>query len=461
MMKKYLLATFLTSLLACGVFAQDKTPNQENKLEMVNSQTTSISQNDSPEADSKDEVLVKKKETKEQSDDSDKLFRQTSFIPLPVLASNPANGFMYGVAPSLSWLFGDAATTSRSSMVSTILYTTKKQFMVFAKSNVFLANDNWNLLGDWRYFATSQPTFGLGTGSNSSKLAYNDYPQIPGAVANIPEFDDASFIDGISESQMMKFNYFRFHETFLKRIGDTRFFTGLGYHLDIHSKIDDQALDKEGDTITITSHYAYSVDKGFDPTGYTTSGVSLNALYDSRDNPINPYSGRYAYVNFRINPKFLGSTKNSSLLWLEYRDYFPLNKERPRHMLAFWTFGNFVTSGDVPYLDLPAIGWDQFGRSGRGYAQGRFRGEDLYYAEVEYRVPLQKNKETLGAVVYANIATASSRTNDIKLFEYVEPAAGVGLRIMLDKNARTNLTVDYSFGRYGSRGFYLNVNEAF
>ncbi len=65
-------------------------------------------------------------------------------------------------------------------------------------------------------------------------------------------------------------------------------------------------------------------------------------------------------------------------------------------MIGFWTYGWFVTSGDVPYMDLPAVGWDQFGRSGRAYTQGRFRGEDMWYGEAEYRFPLQKTKETLG-----------------------------------------------------------------
>ncbi len=406
-------------------------------------------------------VFAQGTEDKLQQEDTTKMFKQFSFIPLPVLASNPASGFIFGVAPSATWLFGNEATTSRSSVVSTISYTTKKQFMFFVKSNVFLKDDSWNLLGDWRYFITSQPTFGLGTGPSSSKLAYNDYSEIPAQVYDIPEFNDASFINGVEDAQLMKFNYLRIHQTALKRMADSRFFLGLGYHLDLHYKIDDQALVTNKDTVTITSRYAYARLKGFNLDKTVMSSVSLNALYDSRDNPINPTSGRYAYANLRISPEFIGSSANSSTLWLEYRDYLRLNQERPRHLIGFWTFGNFVTSGDVPYLNLPAIGWDQFGRSGRGYAQGRWRGEDLLYGELEYRFPLQKKKETFGGVVYANATTASSRTTNIGLFDYVEPAAGVGIRILLDKKAGTNLTLDYSFGKHGSHGFYLNVNEIF
>ncbi len=382
--------------------------------------------------------------------DTTKLIQELSFVPLPVIAANPANGVMYGLAPSATWLLGPASTTSRSSMVSSIIYTTKKQLILTLKSGVFTKNDQWMLMGDWRYFVTSQPTYGLGTGPQSARL-----------VSDGLEYDDGDFSTGIDEAQMMEFNFLRFHETAMRRIDDTRFFAGIGYHLDVHSKIEDQLLNLDTVPPTITSHYAYSEDRGFDANGYTLSGISVNGLYDTRDNTINAYTGRYAFLSFRVNPEFIGSDKNSTMLWAEYRDYFGLSENRPRHLIAVWAYGNFVTSGDVPYMDLPAVGWDQYGRSGRAYPQGRFRGENVMYGEVEYRLPLQSDKDTFGAVIFANATTASNSDANIGLFEYVEPGVGIGWRIMLNKNARTNLTIDYAWGAYGAQGFYLNVNETF
>ncbi len=389
-------------------------------------------------------------EANDSTDSEEKLIREMSFVPLPVIAANPAVGFMYGVAPSASWLLGDKSTTSRSSMVSSVVYTTKKQLLLTLKSTVFTGNDGWVLMGDWRYFDTSQPTYGLGTGPQSDRL-----------VADGLEYDDGDFSTGILEAQMMEFKFIRFHESALKRVGDSRFFAGLGYHLDIHYDINDQLLDLDTLPPSITSHYAYSQDRGFDDEGYTLSGVSFNGLYDTRDNTVNPYSGRYGFISFRFNPEFIGSDRSSTMFWAEYRDYFGLSKKRDRHLLAFWTYGSFVTSGELPYLDIPAVGWDQFGRSGRAYPQGRFRGEGLAYAEMEYRFPLQKDKETFGGVLFVNGTTASNQDADINLFEAIEPGVGVGWRIMLDKNARTNLSLDYAWGAYGAQGFYLNVNETF
>lgn len=383
-------------------------------------------------------------------DDNHKMIKEMAFVPLPVLASNPANGVMYGIAPSASWLMGDLSSTSRSSMVSSIIYTTKKQLILTLKTGIYAKDDQWMFMGDWRYFITSQPTYGLGTGPQSSKL-----------VADGLNYDDGNFSTGILEAQMMKFNFFRFHETALKRIKETRFFAGVGYHLDIHSNIEDQLLKLDTIPPQITSHYAYSQSRGFNHNGYVLSGLSVNGLYDTRDNTINPYTGRYAFISLRVNPQFLGSDQNSSLLWAEYRDYFGLSKSRPRHLLSFWSYGSFVTSGNVPYLDLPSVGWDQYGRSGRAFPQGRFRGQNLMYGELEYRFPLQKESDTFGGVIFVNATTASNSDANLALFSYVEPGFGLGWRIMINKKARTNLTLDYAWGAYGAQGFYLNVNETF
>ncbi len=371
-------------------------------------------------------------------------------IPLPAIGYNPTSGFMIGVAPSLTWTMGNPETTHLSSALATLIYTSKKQFLFTCKSTAFLDGDSWNLMGDWRYFITSQPTFGLGSGPQSAKLVSTGY-----------EYNDNLFSQGIPSDQMMEFDYLRLHETFLKRFGDTRYYAGLGYHLDIHSKIDDQQLRLDTVPPTITSHYAYSEKYGFNPEKYTLSGVSINGLLDSRDNVVNPYSGQYAFLSFRMNPEFLGSSQNSTMLWAEYRHYFILNKERPRHQIACWAYGNFVTSGNVPYMDLPAVGWDQFGRSGRAYTQGRFRGEDLMYAEVEYRFPLMKHNDLLGGVVFVNATTANNPDSKIYLGEYITPAAGIGLRVMVNKKTRANLCLDYAIGMYGSSGFYFGINEAF
>ena len=384
-----------------------------------------------------------------QSDSTNIKVGKLYLSPLPIIASNPAFGFMYGAAASGSIFLGDPATTNMSNAMLTAAWTSKNQSLFAIKSNVYTNNNEWMLMGDWRLFLSSQPTFGLGTGPQGDNLS-------PGHLSI--KFDD-SFDDG----ELMDFNLIRFYQSGLKQVAPS-LYVGLGYHLDIYSEINDHLLDLDAPNPVYTNHYLHSIKHGFDPTGYTISGASANVIYDTRDNIANPYTGRYINASYRYNAELLGSDKNSSTLWMEYRDYFNVNPEVPRNLIAVWTYANVTTSGTLPYMALPAIGWDQMGRSGRGYAQGRWRGDDMFYAEAEYRfrLPLMATRPDLfGGVIFANATSASNRDENVKLFQHWEPAIGAGIRIQIQKQTRTNLSIDYGWGPNGGGAIYLNLTEYF
>ena len=122
--------------------------------------------------------------------------------------------------------------------------------------------------------------------------------------------------------------------------------------------------------------------------------------------------------------------------------------------------GDFAQEGTLPYMILPATAYDQRGRSARGYTQGRFRGNQLVYGEVEYRFPISQCGGVLGGVLFANATTANNPYLSLSLFESIKPSFGFGLRVKLDKYSRTNLAVDLGFGQQ-SMGFYLAVSETF
>ncbi len=434
MKKHILLYSFLSLFFASH--AQNIEPTAS-----TNSETAIEKQNSTSET-----TQSKEEKKKDENDSAGKI----NTVWVPVLASSPASGFMLGVAPAITFIKGNPETTSISNYLGSVVYTSKKQLLLTFKGNLYLDNNEWLVMNDWRYFITSQPTFGLGTGPQSNKLVNDGI-----------EYEDGLFSSGISESQMIKFNFLRLHQTAFKKIGDNNFFAGIGYHLDIHNKIDDQLLRMDTVPPSITSHYAYNTKRGINSDKYSLSGVSINGMYDTRDNTINTYKGRYAFLSLKFNPEFLGSSTYSSSLWTEYRDYFTLNKNRPRNLLAFWAYGNFQLDGDLPYLDLPALGWDQFGRSGRAYPQGRFRGQSLVYSELEWRFPLQKENDRWGGVVFANMNSASNTDANIKMFKHINTGVGAGLRFTIDKAKRQNICIDYAWGNYGAHGFYLSVNEAF
>lgn len=367
-----------------------------------------------------------------------------SLLLFPVVGSNPATGFMYGVAGQYAFQKPGA---NYSTVVGNATYTTKDQFMLQIKNNIYLKNNKIFLTGDWRLFFFSQSTFGLSTNAPESGILKYQY-NINGSETN-----DDSLV------QPMKFDHIRFHQSVSFRLNGG-LMAGVGYQYDVYTNIDDQRLRLDTAQPLYTSHYTYSRAYGFDPKKYIVNGITVNLLYDTRDNLVNAYKGYFAMFNFRLSPEFLGNAHGGSTINLEYRSFHGLSKRNPRHLMAFWFMGNFSGSGDLPYLSLPALGYDQRGRAGRGYVQGRFRGPSMMYGEAEYRFPISPCGGIFGGVLFANLTTANSPENKIGLMEYIAPGYGFGFRLMADKKSRTNLQVDFGFGQK-SFGVYFGASETF
>ncbi len=260
--------------------------------------------------------------------------------------------------------------------------------------------------------------------------------------------------------QPMRFNYIRFYENAYKQIKGP-WYAGIGINIDAHFSINDQSLDTLSIPKIYTSHFLYSKLNGFPLENYTTAGISFNVLHDDRDNAINPSKGYFAQASYRINPEFLGSTKNSSTLYYEYRGYLKLSDKKIQPpLLAFWTWGQFLVSGQLPYLAFPAITWDMYNRSGRGYVQGRIRGENFWYGETEYRFPITKNG-LLGGVGFMNLSSASNLALKQQLWDAYALGYGLGLRVKMSKRTNTNISVDMGLGKNGSGGIYFNLQETF
>jgi hypothetical protein len=158
----------------------------------------------------------------------------------------------------------------------------------------------------------------------------------------------------------------------------------------------------------------------------------------------------------RLSPTWLGSTDT----WREFRAELRLYQRTPgpaRSVVALWFMG-WMTTGHVPYFDLPAIGWDTYNRTGRGYVQGRIRSPRLLYSEAEYRIGLTHNG-LLGAVGFGNLTWASDPVTS--RFTPPSLAGGGGLRVKLSKRSGTNITLDYAIGPGRSRGFFFGSTEAF
>ncbi|WP_439504931.1 BamA/TamA family outer membrane protein [Sediminibacterium sp.] len=357
----------------------------------------------------------------------------TSILPIP--GYNPALGFVIGAGISTNFLSGSANKTHLSNILANATITTRNQFNLYARNMIFLKDDEWVLQGDWRWLIFSQPTYGLG-------INFNDLPNTT------------------AKEEPMKFNYLRFYQTLYKKLWGT-WYAGIGVNIDRHYSVVDQLLDTTSANQYLTAHYDYSKLNNIRQDQYASVGISLNLLYDTRDNSVNPKRGQYAKMTFRINNEIFGSTRSHNTLYYEYRTYWNPTKMRVRpHIIGFWTMGSLLMSGKQPYLEMPAIGWDMYNRTGRGYIQGRIRGENMWYGETEYRFPISKNG-LLGGVGFFNLTTATDEAKKQKLGNEFAAGFGFGLRIKMSKKTNTNIAIDYGMGRNGSSGVFVNLLETF
>ena len=359
------------------------------------------------------------------------------FLVIPAIGSQPATGFFFGGVAQ--YTFKGKQEADKYSVANLgIIYTLKKQWMINVKNNILLKNNRIFLSGDYRLYIFSQPNYGLGTDI------------IPPRRDRDPSFS----IDSIAQS--MDYNYFKFHQTASFEVRKN-FYVGGGVNIDWYTNINDKELDVANGNLTY--HYNYSQQHGFNNLEYFLTGVSFNMVYDSRDNQVNSNRGWFTNVNYRFNPVLFDNQQYSNVLYTEFRQFIPLSRKNDRYILGIWAYGQFVTRGKVPYLNLPAIGWDQRSRSGEGYTQGLFRGDGLIYLSTELRFPITCN-QMISGTVFTNFVTASNNDANTSLFHAIQPAAGIGLRILIDKKTRTNLIVDYAWGN-SSKGFYLNAGETF
>jgi hypothetical protein len=377
----------------------------------------------------KDSTISNKKGVK-QVDVSDVLDKLLKIKPTPkadTVTTKPS----FSIVPAIGYTLvsktaivvsGNMAfRTGPDSRISTVAASTSvtqnKQITLPILSNIWSKNNKYNFVGDYRLYKYPQSTYGLGSSSN------------------------------IKNEDPMDYAYFQFYETVLRHITGN-IYAGMGYIIDDHWNVSDKGnLDGTVSDYSLYGKNSHSIASGF----------TFNALLDSRDNAINPSKGGYVSLEYRDNYTFLGSSSTWSSLIIDVRTYinFP---EGSNNVLALWNYDWLTLNGRPAYLDLPSTQWDAYSATGRGYIQGRFRGADMVDFEGEYRYQISANG-LVGGVFFLNGESLSAAPGT--RLQTIQPGFGPGLRIKLNTISKTNISIDYGFGREGSRGLFIDVGEIF
>jgi outer membrane protein assembly factor BamA len=310
---------------------------------------------------------------------------------------------------------GDSSLPSTIS--ASISYTQKSQTIIPIQALLYFNQNRTIVSTDMRYLKYPSYTYGLGMNTS-------------------PE-----------DSLLLSYQYFKLHQSILFQI-HPHVYVGPGYDLDYFWNVR-ESYPNTGPENDFEKY-------GSTPTSFN-SAITFNFLRDTRDNNINAYKGSYLSLIIAPRLTILGSNTNWTSMLLEYRTYLRFPKST-NNILALWSYNWLTLTGTPPYLILPSTAWDRTFNTGRGYIQGRFRSNNMLDAEAEYRVQLTRNG-LFGMVVFTNFETFSN----INTWQFGSPApaGGLGLRIKLNKFSRTNIAIDYGWGRQGSKGFFVNLGEAF
>jgi hypothetical protein len=347
--------------------------------------------------------------------------RRVYYSLLPFGSSVPGGGNALITATTAGFYLGDRTNTFLSNITFSPGTNFQGEYNLPFRSNIWSPGNKWNYSSDLRLTFFPQYTWGLGG---------NTAP---------------------SDKILVHYTYVRLYQNALRRIANKPYlFAGVGYYLDYHINIHPTP-----DTINLAKFTGYKYGTN-NNSNSLSSGITFNLLYDSRTNPLNPLPGWYYNIILRVNPQFLGSEDNWYSLYLDARKYISFHPRR-ENVLALWSYLWTTKGSNAPYLDLPAITWDEYQRSGRGFYPGRYVGRTLFDLEAEYRRSITPD-ELLGFVVFGNLNSVTEPISHE--FAYVHGAAGAGLRIKFNKHSGTNIGIDFAASK-GYWALYLNLGEAF
>lgn len=342
--------------------------------------------------------------------------RKERFLVLPALGYAQETGLEIGIVSLTSFYTEKTDTLTRSSNISAIAtFTTKKQFNLVLRPDIWSPNNRYHYLGEIRYKDFPFNFYGIG---NRTLEADED--------VIIQKFIR---VNAEVEKQIRKGIY-----------------TGV-------------SLDYE--------HYRYS-DK--EPGGiYETGGslirdkdggqalfLGLSQIIDTRNT--NTYSTRGVYVkaSYSYAPDFFGGENFAgSLLKLDFRSF---KSYSPKSVLGINFVYQSLQGNKTPFYLYAQLGNDQVMR---GYYTGRYRQQNLMAAQAEFRYRFMPRFGLAGFAGAGNVYTNGSFS-----LEDFKPSYGAGFRYFVEPSRGLTIRLDYAYGekRRGEerqKGFYLSLAEAF
>lgn len=177
-------------------------------------------------------------------------------------------------------------------------------------------------------------------------------------------------------------------------------------------------------------------------------GLGFVSEFDNRDYIMNPKKGLNSKIETFSYLEAMGSSSQYHRIEMQFNKYFSLSDRA----LIMTRFFGVLSVGDVPFSGLNIVGRDDL----RGYSNGKYRGNQVYNIQSEYRWNFYKR---WGMVAFGGLAIA---TNDFKGDNYsgLLPAIGTGIRFNAIRSRNINVGMDVAVGKE-DWGLYFRIGEAF
>lgn len=336
------------------------------------------------------------------SQEEEKKERNVKFAGIPLLGYNLTTEFSLGAMLNTYYKVNQKDTISPSSSTSLIgVYTTNKSYFGAFIQQLYLKEDTWRL----------KLVGGVG---NANLQVFH-------------EFDQAgAYVDYSTMMSLLSLD--------AKRKVYKRFYAGLS-----------GALVKANTTFDFLDPATGEkyVDK------QTVNNIGINFLYDNRDNINYPTKGLHVFMNNRFFQDWMGNDSSFASIEFSYNFYFNFKSEKRVMLLRYYSKTSF---GEVPFQGQNVVRGDDI----RGYSKGKYRNNQLYSYQVEYR---HRFENRFGFVAFAGIAAVVPDMMSMLTTHYL-PGAGVGLRYMLIKKEKINIGIDVAVGR-DDWSLTFRIGEAF
>ncbi|GGH77473.1 BamA/TamA family outer membrane protein [Phaeocystidibacter marisrubri] len=329
--------------------------------------------------------------------------KHVKYAAIPILNYSTTMGFTVGVMGQAYYAFDSDDTTSPKSSTGVFgMYTTNQTYFFAAFQRLYLSEDRWRVM----------------MGAGHGDINFQFWQELPVIGGSFIGFDTkADFVLARVERKVYDELYFGVRAMYCNALTS----------YDVPDNLPD--------------------DLRFDRRNLNNIGYLFN--FDKRDHQINPYKGYNIELLDVFYGDAIGSDNDFQKVQLTYNHYYPIVDET--QILA--TRVRVESSiGDVPFQGQSVIGQDDI----RGYSSGKYRDNQVYAIQAEYRWRFYNN---FGMVGFAGIASAVENFAQLADGEIL-PGAGLGLRYMLIPEQRVNIGLDIAAGK-GDWGIYFRIGEAF